>query len=304
MRRWGAVRGQRSVVAESAWFSEDDVQRRRDADAWLQANASSLPTDVAAGLVCSLKICTEIEELKRNRRGIFRQLMRAMRITASSERHADDQSGVALSKEAPKGSTRRCANETQRLALKITDGKRLEDWHRNCANNTASKVVRWETKLARLKETAAANGDIEDATNNVDGAVMTPQKQEQAEAARKAELRRQSEDWERRSDLGNGQDPRFAPLPEALMEGMSASLSYRDVTCSIDEEDLPRGSTVVDKMVDLRHRIDFSLNVTVLDIEVEKATVATPAGNTLISASLDEIGPPKMAVTWKFLRAC
>ena len=54
-------------------------------------------------------------------------------------------------------------------------------------------------------------------------------------------------------------------------------------------------------MVDLRQRIDFSFNVTVLDVEVEKATVATPTGNTLVSASVEEIGPPKMAVTWAFL---
>ena len=145
---------------------------------------------------------------------------------------------MTLSKDAPKGSTKRCGDDKQRLDLKITDGKRLENWHRHCADNQAGKVGRLEAKKARLQDMETANGDAEEAAKD-DDAVMTSMEQEQAAAEEKAERRRQSEDWLRRSDLGGGQNPRFAPLPEALMKGMSASLTYRDVTCGVDKRPCP-----------------------------------------------------------------
>jgi hypothetical protein len=314
-------------VAGSA-FSKDEVEQQRQASAWLDAHHPTLPDDVAHGLARSLKFWQDIEELKARCRGQFRQLLRALRIVKSSERDVQGTSDKPCERP-PKGSTQRLANAIQRLEQKITRGKQLEDWHRQHADGHRDKTVVWTQKLKGLlakmpqiepqgaaKEAVhpdKGGASVTDDNNNAGAAEQlwprdTPepdvadpdQAEPQLSAERKAELARQSTDWRERSELGGGADPRFAPLSEALMMGMTATLQHEDSTCSV-ARDVPKNAKVLQILTEERQRIDFSFQVTVKNLVVEKAVVSTPAGKSIISASTEEWGPPRKTITWQFL---
>jgi hypothetical protein len=305
-------------------FSKVEVAQQREASAWLQAHRETLPSDVAQGLSRSLRIWEDIGALKERCRAQYRQLLRALRIAKSSER--DAQVGCAKPAERPpKGSTQRLANDIERLKQNIARTEQLEDWHRQHADGHRDKKTVWTQKLKRLiakmaqAEQEAAVGQAAPHVNGTsvgaDGPgltelpvsqgwpINTPELDEaepELSADRKAELAQQSADWRERSDSGGGPDPRFAPLSEALMTGMTSTLQYEDVTCSV-AQDVPKNAKVLQTLTEERRRVDFSFQVTVKNLAVEKAVVSTPSGKTIVSASTEAYGPPKKAVTWQFL---
>jgi Transposase IS66 family len=315
-------------------FSKVEVEQQRQASAWLQTHHETLPPDVAEGLARSLKFWDDISALKNRCRGQFRQLLRAMRIVKSSERDAEGDVGHSKPAERPpKGSTQRLASDIERLTQNIAHSGALEDWHRRHADGHRDKKTVWTQKLKRLMAKMAQAEDqatVGQAPNSAeastpapdgaedtapDGAEDTAPAAEQAwplntpepdqmepelSAEREAELARQSADWRERSDSGGGPDPRFAPLSEALMTGMTANLQHGEATCSV-EQDIPKSAKVLKVLTEERQRVDFSFQVTVVNLSVEKAVVSTPRGKTMISASTDAFGPPKKSVTWGFL---
>ena len=70
----------------------------------------------------------------------------------------------------------------------------------------------------------------------------------------------------------------------------------------VDRDGLVPGSKICQQFFEERERIDFSFTVTRLEIAVEKLSIESQAsGLKIVSASLDDIGPPKTKVTWDFL---
>jgi transposase len=311
-------------VEVSTEFSKVEVAQQRLASAWLQANRETLPSDVAQGLSRSLAFWKDVGALKERCRAQYRQLLRALRIVRNSER--DAQNDCDESKERPpKGSTQRLASDIQKLREKIAHGGRLEDWHRQHANRHREKMSVWTEKLKHLmaklvlaeQEEAAgqakpkvhgapSQGDVAGTAEwpASEGSLFNASEPGEAEPELspqvKAELARQSADWRDRSDSGGGPDPRFAPLSEALMTGMASAVRYEDITCPV-APDVPKKARVLQTLTEERKRVDFSFQVTVKNLSVERAVVWTPAGKTIVSASTEAYGPPKKAVTWQFL---
>jgi hypothetical protein len=305
-------------------FSKVEVAQQHQASAWLQAHRETLPSDVAQGLTRSLKFWEDISTLKERCRAQYRQLLRVMRIAKSSERDTQ----VDCDKPAerpPKGSTQRLASDIERVKQNIARSEQLEDWHRQHANGHRDKKTVWTDKLKRLmaklgqaeQEAAAGQGtrNIHGTPAGVDGPgtselpvsqgspINTPAPDDtepELSPQKKAELARQSADWRERSDSGGGPDPRFAPLSEALMTGMTSTLQYEEITCSV-AQDVPKNAKVLQTLTDERQRVDFSFQVTVQNLAVERAVVSTPTGKTIVSASTEAYGPPKKGVTWQFL---
>jgi hypothetical protein len=305
-------------------FSKVEVAQQRQASAWLQAHRETLPADVAQGLTRSLKFWEDIGALKERCRAQYRQLLRALRIAKSSERDSQ----VDCDKPAerpPKGSTQRLASDIERVKQNIARSKQLEDWHRQHANGHRDKKTVWTDKLKRLvaqlaqaeqQEAAGqATPSLPGTSSGVGGPgtadlplrqclpINTSESDEtepELSPQKKAELARESADWRERSDSGGGPDPRFAPLSEALMTGMASTLQYEDITCSV-AQDVPKKAKVLQTLTDERQRVDFSFQVTVKNLAVERAVVSTPAGKTIVSASTEAYGPPKKAITWQFL---
>ncbi len=322
-RRWPLWVGKVVVDVGSA-FSKVEVEQQRQASTWLQAHHDTLPAAVAQGLARSLKIWQDIEALKDRCRGQFRQLLRALRIVKSSERDAQGACDVP-SERPPKGSTKRLVDDIERLKQNIARSGQLEDWHRQHANGHRDKKTVWTqklegliAKLAQIKQGATAKQAVdhaEAANPAVDGRedvalgapedwpINTPEPDDaepELSPERKSELARESADWRARSDSGGGPDPRFAPLPEVLMTGMTATLRHEDRTCSVAQE-VPKNAQVLQTMTEERQRIDFSFQVTVQNLTVEKAVVSLPKGRSMITASTDAFGPPRKGVTWQFL---
>lgn len=300
-------------------FSQVEVAQQRQASAWLQAHRETLPSDVAQGLTRSLTFWEEIGALKVRCRAQYRQLLRALRISKGSERDAQVECSPPAARP-PKGSTQRLSDDVERLKERIARAEQLEDWHRQHANGHRDKTTVLKDKLKRLvaklaqAEQEASAGQ---AAPNIretglgtaelpvsQGSPVKTQEPDEAEpelsAQRKSELARESADWRARSDSGGGPDPRFAPLSEALMTGMTSALQHEHITCSV-AQDVPKNARVLQTLTDKRQRVDFSFQVTVKNLAVERAVVSTPGGKTIVSASTEAYGPPKKAITWQFL---
>lgn len=245
---------------------------RTEAEAWLKLNGAHLPAAVSAALNLSLLLATKLASAAESRRSILMQLRLALGILPSSERRKNcGDPLVGSSKDASKGLT-----EAERLADELSRLRRLKDWH--------GKLSRRHGK--RLK-------DLEARLMNLEDIPLTPEDE--------AELLLEEAEFDAHVALGARCDLDCAAPAETLMKGAVARTSTEEVDCEVDRDGLPRGTKIKQQFFEDRERIGFSFNVTRFDISVEKLSIQTPAGPSLVAASVEDIGPPKSKVTWEFL---
>ena len=136
--------------------------------------------------------------------------------------------------------------------------------------------------------------DLEGILKNmpIDDIVLTPEELADSEAQNDAYMER----------LATGQrcDLICAQSSETLMRGVTPTADEMDEFCEVDRSDLGQVK-ILEERSESRTRIDFSFNVTKVNVEVEKLTVLDRNERRIISANTWDIGPPKMRVTWDFL---
>lgn len=109
------------------------------------------------------------------------------------------------------------------------------------------------------------------------------------------------EDLERCMQIGSGDDPKFGLASAQLIaRGISAAV-VSDRTVMINDKKIPNGAINVDRFFDNRRRYDCRMQVTAIDLSVEKRVVVVNGERQVITADLSDIGPAKMKVTWGFL---
>lgn len=260
----------RMGASQDNWVEEAALAAYGPTATWLTANAAQLPDEVRETLRLALRLGQSVAELKQQARGRFRELMRALRVLPSSEKRASRKKATA----SP-------ADPLARLRARCAEAERLGGWH--------GRLAKWHRAVKRalsrkLKEAEAMQFDP----------------QEEAEIA--AEAQAKTEASLERIGLGDGPDPALGAPAEALMRGATTRVAHDSVSCPVEDEDLPRGAVAGQRFVQERQRIDFSFQVTVLDVEVEKKAVRTADGEQrLVAGSLNSVGPAKMRVTWNFL---
>jgi hypothetical protein len=255
-------------------FSAAGAERQRACRAWLAENRDVLPETVAANLTAVIDLVEQMRGLAPRYKGLLRQLMRAMRITPSSERCKD--SATTRSDGAPRGSNRKAIDPIERLRQTEQRAEELAKWHRGCARKQKAKASDARKKRMTWE-------DIE------------------LSAEDEAELAAEDVAFKARCRLGEGTDPRYAGHAEALMHGACCAVRTEDIDCDVDRQSLKKGAEIKQTFYEERERLDFSFSLTVQKVAVEKISVQTQTGTTLVSGDMETIGPPKMRVTWNFL---
>jgi len=255
------------------------------ATAWLQQHQTHIPATVArlaqAGLTCATLLANPGLKIRQ----LMLQLRRALGITPSSEK--GKKSGGPLD-GLPGCGGRQRMTEQERLEHEYARLGKLSTWHRDLARQQRAQQKKVGKRLKTLELTEPELDDE---------APLTPE--EQAEQA--AQHAREMAEYEARLAEGQRCDLDCAETTETMMVGCTVAKHRDEVACEVAPAEMPRDAVVLKRFSEARERVDIKLHVSTLDISVEKVLVQTGKGQQLISASVDEIGPPRMRVTWNFL---
>lgn len=242
-----------------------------EAKAWLDIHQNEIPTAVVSAIRFGLELSLHARDSSAKLKSLLTQFRRALGITASSEKRKS--SGDPLA-GAPKDAR---ASEKDRLIRQRNRSNDLRAWYRGLARRHDRKAKNAAERLMKLE-------DIE----------LTEQD--------KIELVQEGVECDARMELGQRCDLDAAKSAESLMRGVTSTVETEPLCLDVDREGLPKNAVVKQQFYEDRERIDFSFAVTKYEIAVEKLAIQHKDGSaTLVSASLDEIGPPKMRVTWDFL---
>ena len=114
-----------------------------------------------------------------------------------------------------------------------------------------------------------------------------------------AQAEKDADEFVESVQIGNRCDLDCVLPTETLIPNVSACYQEESVVCELPTEGT---GDYKQAFTENRVRYDFSIQVTKLNIEVEKAKITNEDGEeVLVSASTAEIGPPRMKVTWGFL---
>jgi hypothetical protein len=255
-------------------FSAAGAERQQACRDWLVANQADLPAAVAGNLTALIDFAEHVRGLAPKYKALLRQLLRAMRITPSSERHKGG--SKTRGDGAPRGSNRKAIDPVERLRQAEQRAEELAVWHRGCVRKQKAKASDARKKRMKLE-------DIE------------------LSAEDEAELAAEAVAFKARCRLGEGADPRYAGHVETLMHGACCTVRSEEVNCDVDRLELRKGAEIKQTFYEERERLDFSFTLTVQNVSIEKLSVQTPHGTTLVCGDIETIGPPKMRVTWGFL---
>ena len=246
---------------------------RSEAEIWLGNHRQELPQAVVDALDLSLRLAKKLTAERESRRSVLAQLRRALGITASSERRKNSDHPLSGSSLGEPGGQ---PSKKERLGAEIGRSKRLAKRYRRLANRHDKKAHDLEGCLMKVE-------DIE----------LTPEEE--------AQIDKEDEEHWARTQLGQRCDLDCAAPKQMLMTGMATHVTSEVVACDVDRDALPRRADIKQRFIEDRERVSFSFTVKRLELEIEKLSVETSSGTTLVTASLDQIGPPKFKVTWEFL---
>ena len=253
-------------------FTEED---RHEIECWLKDNEDKLPEAVVAAIRLSLVTLEQCAGPSfQKAREYLKQLRLAMGIDASSEKRKNSGDPFA---DTPKDSSKeRPKDLAARLMASKENHNKLEKWHKNLGKKHNGKMKDLEKKLM-----------------NLDDIKLTPEEE--------AEVEKESREHFERAEIGGGADPIFETPRETMIHGNVLNVDQSYESLDVDPA-LLSDRVICDRFVDERHRLDFSLNMTHVTLEVERVVVKDQNGEkSVISANATEIGPPRMKVTWGFL---
>ena len=234
-----------------------------------------------AGLRILLKLSDTIADLNIKHKAVYRQLQRALGVLASSEKRGNASKSKA--DHEPCCANRRSRDPKKLLQEECDEAKRFADWHQNQMKKQKS---RGKTAKKRLDA-------LETVTADTDDTPLTAEEEREHQANHAAYLAR--------AQLGDGADPALREPPETLMQGGFAHVVEEEEVCEVERDTLPKGAEIKRSFWEERQRLEFRVVLAVKNIEVEKLVIAQGRDTPIVSADIQEYGPPKMAVTWSFL---
>ncbi len=247
---------------QSISISQDDLGVL---SAWIADHQSEVPPIVATAILqfsaLSMALLTSQQKLRHS----LLQLRRALGINVQSERRASGRT------------TPRRKKTKQDYGEMADDSARLAAWHREQARKQTKKSKEYRHKMIHAE-------DIE----------LTPEEIAESRAEARALIDRLK--------LSSGEgDPKFEGPHEAFMVGIAATVVESESAVSVTKEALAERK-VIKRFYEQRDRYGFDIKVDKITVDVEKVVVRSPDGGTsVISASLQDIGPPRYDVTWEFL---
>lgn len=267
---------------------ELNAERRHEIVVWFEAHRESLPEPVKAFFKMHLDYLAAEGNLQRKLTATVRELRRAMGIVSSSERR---KSGSPLS-DLPSPGKGGWTSERERLEQQADRSDRLSNWHVSLVQTHVARAKRIKERLERMaKNPEGAPLDeippLED---------FEPTEEQRAENEKNAKL------FVAHLQAGDGPDPAFLPVHEALMP---ADVVFAEEHSELLKAEVPQDlaqATVLKTTTEFRERYDFAVTVSRIELEVEKKILEDADGQRyVVTASTSDWGPPRYAVTWNAL---
>lgn len=229
-------------------------------------------------------------------RSQVRAFLRAMGITESSEKL---RSGRPLDGVPDKASDKNLTPRELSIA-KLERAVRLGQWHGDLKDRHDKQAERLEDKLAVMPpdDDTADQDDKSPCQQDV----VTPLEEIELTAEQKAQNAADAESLVSNLQLGDGPDPRMAPVSEALMPSGTVLHNVESINVPAVIPEHLSSATVEKVLHDNRVRYDFSMVVKRIELDVEKKVVVTESGKRhVVSPSTHEFGPRRFTVTWSAL---
>jgi hypothetical protein len=271
---------------------------------WIAANQPSMPESVRRFLGLQQKYLLAVGDQRRHFEQTVRELRRALGITPSSERRrsGDPLAGVG----GPRG--RSAQDERQRLEAQQNRSERLSQWHAVLNGRHDDKARRAKEKLKKMKDKPKRDPMVEPEQQGPSALELEiyeemPVEQIELSEEQEASAKRQGKEFV--EHLGHGEGVAEAELEsadETLMPGGGVISVEQIDGLAADLSEQPADTTVIKTLQDKRIRYDISVQVSRIELEVEKQVVIRGNGErTVIAASTDPYGPARYSVTWSAL---
>ena len=275
-----------------------------EAASWIAANLSSVPEPVRIILALHLGFLTGGGELRRRFDEMCRELRRALGITRSSERRrsGDPLGGVG------RAVARSAQDERQRLEAQRDRSDRLSDWHDGLTKRHRGQVRRLQEKLTKMKNKPKSDPMIEreqegPSALELELAEEMPVEQIELTAEQQAEVKANTKEFVEHLERGDdATDTELESAEETLMPSGAAVSTEQTERLAADLSQQPQDAKLIKTLQDNRVRYDIAVQVSRIELEVEKQVVVNGNGErTVVSASTDPYGPARYSVTWSAL---
>lgn len=271
---------------------------------WFKANESSLPEGIRVILSLVLSFVAGTGELRLRLRELSRELLRALGITRSSERRRSGDPLTVVSRAQARSAT----DERQRLEGQRDRSDRLSNWHEQLTKRHRDKAKRSEEKLEKMKKKPKRDPMIEaehqgPSAQELELHEEMPVEQIELTREQEAEAEANAKVFVEHLEQGDGAtDSELQPSEEALMPNGAAVSTQQTERLAADLSKQPIDTRVIKTLQDDRVRYDIAVQVSRIELGVEKQVVVNGNGErTVVSASTDSYGPPRFSVTWSAL---
>ncbi|MFW5684931.1 MAG: IS66 family transposase [Spirochaetota bacterium] len=273
---------------------ELDREDRREIAAWFDANREALPESVQRFLSLHEKYLNAEGNLRKKLNEALQELRRALHLTPSSERRKPSGSPLA---GLPRAASASVKSERERLESQVDRSNRLADWHEDLKGRHEQRAERIEKRLAKIPKEQAGQDSMTSADNEIPRLEDIETTEEDAAKAKAAGAR-----FAANLSVGEGQDPALASVNETLMPSGSVIEHEAYVHLPAVVPEALANAKVVRQLDEPRVRYDLSVQVTRIELDVEKKVLEDDRGDRhVVSASTNEYGPPRFSVTWSAL---
>lgn len=271
---------------------------------WIAANQSSMPESVRMFLVLQQKYLLADGDQRRHFDQTVRELRRALGITPSSERRksGDPLAGVGRS------NGRSVQDEQQRLEAQQERSERLSRWHAVLNGRHDDRARHAKEKLEKMKNKPKIDPMIEPEQQGPSALELEiyeemPVEEIELSDEQQAKAEQQAKEFVEHLGQGGGEaEALLRSSDETLMPGGGVITVEQMDALAADLSEKPADATVIKTLHDKRTRYDISVQVSRIELDVEKQVLVNGNGErTVIAASTDEYGPAHYSVTWSAL---
>ncbi len=250
---------------------------------WLEKQGDSIPESVGKVIKHQNLLYEALKRSFAKQKRLLLLLQKAYGIEPKSEKNkSGDPIGKADMPEAPP----KPKGKKEQLEWEKDRREALAKWHRKLANEHNDKKKEIENDLKAYDEIKHK----EDVYN----AEFTKEKE--------AKVEEEHRQYQQRLELGEGSDdPALQSIDETIIAGTNISINEQYETAACDMTPYP-DATVIREFEEERERLDFTISVTKIILNVEKKVIEDAHGKQIVlSGNTATWGPSGYSVTWEFL---
>lgn len=273
--------------------TELTAEDRREVAKWIAANRAQLPEAVQRFLGLHEPYLTADGNLKKALDESVRNLRRALHLIPSSEKRRPSGSPLA---GLPRTGAVQPKSAKEKVEAQIDRCHDLADWHEGLTTRHTARAKKLEEKLAKMPKEQTNNGGSEQPEEipRLEDIELTEEQIAQAKAA--------GARFAEHLQAGDGPDPALRSVNETLMPAGSVLERIESAYVPAVVPEALADAEVVETLYEERVRYDFAVEVTRVELDVEKKVLVDQAGERhVVAGSTREYGPPRYAVTWSAL---